>query len=42
MVQELLEHLPTQEGHAAWIARIQELADIADDLPHVSQAANAG
>ena len=42
MVQELLGHPPTQEGHAAWIARIRELADIAGDLPPASQAANAG
>ena len=33
---------PTPEGHAAWIAHIQELADIAGELPPVSQGANAG
>ena len=42
MVRELLGHPPTLEGHAAWIARIQELADIAGELPPVSQGANAG
>ena len=42
MVWELLGHPPAPEGHASWIARIQELADIAGELPPVSQGANAG
>ena len=33
MVQDLLGHPPAPEGHAAWIARIRELTDIAGDLP---------
>ena len=33
MGRELLAHPPTPEGHAAWIARIRELTDIAGDLP---------
>ena len=42
MVRELHGHPPAPEGHAAWIARIQELADIAGEMPPVSQGANAG
>ena len=42
MVRELLGHPPAPEGHAAWIARIQELADIAGELPPASQGANTG
>ena len=42
MVQELLGHPPASAGHTTWIARIQELADIAGELPPVSQGANVG
>ena len=42
MVRELLGHPPAPEGHAAWIARIRELTDIAEDLPPPPQATNAG
>ena len=42
MVRELLAHPPALEGHAAWIARIRELTDIAGDLPPPSQATNVG
>ena len=40
MIRELLAHPPMPEGHAAWLARIWELADIAGDLPSPSQATN--
>ena len=33
MIKGLLEHPPTPEGHAAWIARVRELTEIAGDRP---------
>ena len=40
--QELLEHPPAPEGHAAWLARIQELVNAAGVPPPPSKGGKTG